>query len=116
MGIFNNPTYTSFLICIVIVVILGCIAAYRLKAGAEEDDGSTTDDELRKGFERAFFQGEIDAAEYKRVMAALDAKNAGVKPILRPEAPAIVPVIPPGDEDNPAAHNPSPPVEPEATA
>ena len=112
MGLFSNPVYTSFLICIVIVVLIGCLVAYRLKQGADEDDGSTTDDELRKGFELAYYAGEIDAAEFKRVTEALDAKkHGGGRAATPPPAPTVIPPItepePPAEQPPPTSDEPA---------
>ncbi len=80
-------TSTAFLICIIVVVIIGALVAYRLQQGAVEDDGSTTEDDLRKDLERAYYMGEMDAEEFKRVSAALDAQKPGAKRLAMPAKP-----------------------------
>ncbi|HEY2157962.1 MAG TPA: hypothetical protein VGH33_20205, partial [Isosphaeraceae bacterium] len=98
----DPSSYTVFLGLIVLVVAIGATVVYRLKRDVEEDDAPVTDEDIAREFERAYFSGEMDEAEYRRVTEALRARNAGV---LRVQPPAAAP--------EPASE---PPTEPAAEA
>jgi hypothetical protein len=75
----DPSTYTVFLATIVLVVAIGAFVVYRLKRDVEEDDAPVTDEDIAREFERAFFSGEMDEAEYRRVSESLRARKAGLR-------------------------------------
>lgn len=103
----DPSSYTVFLGLIVLVVAIGAAVVYRLKRDVEEDDRPATDEELARDFERAYFSGEMDEAEYRRVTEALRPRKAGV---LKVEPPAVAPAEPaPGASTDPTAEVPTEP-------
>jgi hypothetical protein len=98
----DPSSYTVFLGLIVLVVAIGATVVYRLQRDVEEDDAPVTDDDIAREFERAYFSGEMDEAEYRRVTETLRARRAGVGKV---EPPAAVPE--PASE---TSHGPAPEV------
>ncbi len=88
----NPSSYTVFLALVVLVVLAGAILVYRLRREVEEDSCPTSDDELLRDFERAYYAGEMDEAEFRIVTATLKAKKAGI-----PRPPIVPPAAPPAD-------------------
>jgi hypothetical protein len=86
-----------FLTSIALCALIGMAIVLRLRRDVEEDDGSTSDEELFKGFERAYFAGEMDEAEFRRVTASLEAKKAKRLVVAEPEPPKILPEPPPDE-------------------
>lgn len=98
----NASSYTVFIALIGLVVLAGGILVYRLRRDVEEDSCPVTDEDLLRDFERAYYSGEMDEAEFRSVTAALKAKQSGIArppipppPPLRGEGPAE-PGIEPG--------------------
>lgn len=79
----NPSSYTVFIALIGLVVLAGAILVYRLRRDVEEESSPVTDDELLRDFERAYYSGEMDEAEFRSVTAALKAKRGGLE---RPSA------------------------------
>jgi hypothetical protein len=73
----SPSSYTVFLALILLVVAAGAILVYRLRREVEEDACPVTDDELLRDFQRAYYAGDMDEAEFKSVTAALQAKKSG---------------------------------------
>ena len=91
MGRLQLTPQNLFLSSIAVCALIGVAIVYRLRRDVEEDDGSTSDEELFKGFERAYFAGEMDEAEFRRVTASLEAKKAKRLVVAEPEPPDILP-------------------------
>jgi hypothetical protein len=93
----SPSSYTVFLALIALVVAVGTIVVYRLRREVDEDLCPVTDEELLRDFERAYFAGEMDEAEFRSVTAALKAKKSGtpkpavVPPPTEPETPEPAP-------------------------
>ena len=85
----SPSSYTVFLALIALVVLAGTILVYRLRREVDEEDCPVTDDDLLRDFERAYYSGEMDEAEFRSVTAALEAKRTGVpRPLASPPTPA----------------------------
>ena len=96
----DSSSYTVFLALIVLLVAIGATVVYRLKRDVEEDDRPVTDEDIAREFERAYFSGEMDEAEYRRVTEALQARKTGAP---RPQPAATPDPIPqPEPEPEPA--------------
>jgi hypothetical protein len=100
----DPSTYTVFLATIVLVVAIGATVVYRLKRDVEEDR-PVTDDDVAREFERAYFAGEMDEAEYRRVSEALQARKAGLRKV-EPPAQVSEPT-PPSEPADDVPHGPS---------
>ena len=110
----ESSSYTVFLALIALVVAIGATVVYRLKRDVEEDDRPVTDEDIAREFERAYFSGEMDEAEYRRVTEAMQARKAGVPRVELPPA-AVVPEPAPEPLPEPAVEGPNEPaVEAEA--
>lgn len=105
MRAINPSSYTVFLALILLVVTVGAIVVYRLRRDVEEDCPVTEADVLRD-IERAYYEGEMDEAEFRRVTAALKAKQS-----LAPRPLAAVEPAPPIDEGDPDEESTEPDVE-----
>ncbi len=82
MGRFPPASYNLFLLTLAAIVIVGLIVVYRLQRDVAEESGTVSDTGLLKEFETAYYAGEMDEAEFRRVTASLQAKMAGL-PSLR---------------------------------
>ncbi len=112
----DPSTYTVFLATIVLVVAVGATIVYRLKRDVEEDR-PVTDEDIAREFERAYFSGEMDEAEYRRVSESLRARKAGARPVAppaEPPAPEAAPEASPGSAAEAADGSNEPPVEAQA--
>jgi hypothetical protein len=106
----DPSNYTVFLVTILFVVAVGATVVYRLKRD-EREDRPVTDEDIAREFERAYFAGEMDEAEYRRVSESLRARKAGVLKVdPAPEtAPEPVPEPSPEPATEPAAEGPGGP-------
>jgi hypothetical protein len=83
-------SYTVFLLLIGLVVTAGMILVYRLRRDVEEDCPVSEADVLRD-LERAYYAGEMDEAEFRRVTAALKRPKGPAAPPPPPVTPADPP-------------------------
>lgn len=97
MGRLALSSSNRFLILLAIVIVIGGAIVYRLRREVEEDDGSTTEADLLADLEQAYFAGEMEEAEFRRVTEALKAKKSNspapsrrIKSMnISPEPPAV---------------------------
>ena len=96
----SPSSYTVFLALIALVVTAGTILVYRLRREVDDELCPVTDAELLRDFERAYYSGEMDEAEFRQVTEALKAKKSGApRPIAGPpDAPPAVEPEDPGPE------------------
>jgi hypothetical protein len=99
---------SNFLILITAAVVVGLLVAYRLQRGAKEDDGCTTEDELLKDLETAYYAGKMDAAEFQRVSASLKAKMARGSEVSKPPAMMLEKAAPVEEQLDPPTADPRP--------
>ena len=78
--------YNTFLAVLVLVVAIGFIIVYRLKRDVEAEEGTVSDADLLKEFERAYYAGEMDEAEFQRVKARLGMPEPPPRPAPAPPA------------------------------
>ncbi len=94
MGRLPILSHNLFLTLILLCAAAGVFVIYWLRRGVEEDDGSTTEADLLKGFELAYYHGEMDEAEFHRVTDTIKAKRSAVPAPPKPPATPIVPPVP----------------------
>jgi hypothetical protein len=83
------------LMLLILAMVIGIPIAYRAWREAHEEDEPVTDDDVLSDIERAYFAGEINEAEYRRVCELMG------RP-MRPEARASRPL-----PDRPAPQSPA---------
>jgi hypothetical protein len=77
-----------------VALAVGLVWAYRLWQETNEDDEPVTDQDVLVDLERAYYAGEIDEAEFRRVREVLGGGTAGpIRPLYVP--PRNVPDVPP---------------------
>ena len=93
---FDPASYNLFIILVVVCVLFGSFVVYQLQRDIAEDSCPVTDQDLLKDFERAYYAGEMDEAEFRRVAETLHGKRKGGIPA----APKTVVKSEPSDSSN----------------
>jgi hypothetical protein len=66
MGISEAWRYNLFLALIVLCVCVGAYFVFKLRRETEEDSSPTTEKDLLREIEQAFYAGEMDREEFER--------------------------------------------------